>query len=113
LGRFIMSLGRYTTRACGQKEHHHRAPERAVPGPRRASDQKLEQVQGATADMVVYDLERLKVMPMEIAHDFPGGEWRRVQRAEGYRAVVLNGEITFEDGRETGALSGPLLRQGV
>jgi N-acyl-D-aspartate/D-glutamate deacylase len=50
---------------------------------------------------------------MEIAHDFPGGEWRRVQRAEGYRAVVLNGEITFEDGRETGALSGPLLRQGV
>ena len=45
-------------------------------------------------------------------HDFPGGEWRRVQRAEGYRAVVLNGEITFEDGRETGALSGRLLRHG-
>ena len=58
-------------------------------------------------------LERLKVMPMEIAHDFPGGEWRRVQRAEGYKAVVLNGEVTFEDGRETGALPGRLLRHGL
>ena len=52
-----------------------------------------ELVQGAAADIVVYDLERLKVMPMEIAHDFPGGEWRRVQRAEGYRAVVLNARL--------------------
>ncbi len=70
-------------------------------------------VEGAAADVVIYDLERLKIMPMEIAHDFPGGEWRRVQRAEGYRAVVLNGEVTFEDGRETGALPGRLLRHGV
>ena len=52
-------------------------------------------------------------MPMEIVHDFPGGEWRRVQRAEGYKAVVLNGEVTFEDGRETGALPGRLLRHGL
>ena len=52
-------------------------------------------IEGAAADLVVYDFERLKVMPMEIAHDFPGGEWRRVQRAEGYKAVVLNGEVTF------------------
>jgi len=67
-------------------------------------------VEGAAADIMVYDLERLKVMPMEIARDFPGGDWRRVQRAEGYRVVVLKGEITFEDGRETGSLSGRLLR---
>ena len=33
--------------------------------------------------------------------------------AEGYKAVVLNGEITFEDGRETGALPGRLLRHGL
>ncbi len=62
--------------------------------------------------MVVYDLERLKVMSMEIAHDFPGGEWRRVQRAEGYHTVMVNGEIAFEDGRCTGATSGRLLRNG-
>jgi len=67
-------------------------------------------VEGAAADIMVYDLERLKVMPMEIARDFPGGDWRRVQRAAAYRVVVLKGEITFEDGRETGLLSGRLLR---
>ncbi len=69
-------------------------------------------VEGAAADVVVYDLERLKILPMEIAHDFPGGEWRRVQRAEGYRSVMVNGEAIFEDGHETGAEPGRLLRHG-
>ncbi len=69
-------------------------------------------VEGAAADVVVYDLDRLKVLPMEVAHDFPGGEWRRVQRAEGYHTVMVNGEVAFEDGRCTGATSGKLLRHG-
>ncbi len=47
-----------------------------------------------------------------LAHDFPGGEWRRVQRAEGYHTVMVNGEVAFEDGRCTGATSGKLLRRG-
>ena len=49
---------------------------------------------------------------MEIVHDFPGGEWRRVQRAEGYKAIMVNGEVTFEESRCTGATSGRLLRHG-
>jgi N-acyl-D-amino-acid deacylase len=69
-------------------------------------------VEGAAADVVVYDLERLKILPMEIAHDFPGGEWRRVQRAEGYHSIMVNGEAIFEDGHETGAEPGRLLRHG-
>ena len=69
-------------------------------------------VEGAAADVVVYDLKQLNIKPMEIVHDFPGGEWRRVQRAEGYRAILVNGEVTFEDGNETGATSGQLLRHG-
>jgi hypothetical protein len=32
--------------------------------------------------------------PGEIVNDFPGGEWRRVERSEGYRAIVVNGEMT-------------------
>ena len=67
---------------------------------------------GAPADIVVYDYERLKVLPAEVAHDLPGGEWRRVQRAEGYRFVLVNGEVTIRDDRETGACSGRLLRHG-
>ncbi len=71
--------------------------------------------EGAAADVVVYDLKELAIEPEwvgEIAHDFPGGEWRRVQRARGYRAIIVNGEMTFADGRSTGATPGRLLRGG-
>ena len=71
--------------------------------------------EGAPADVVVYDLENLRLTPddeYEIAHDLPAGEWRRVQRAEGYRWILVNGEVTFEDGKCTGATPGKLLRHG-
>ncbi|MBV1878278.1 MAG: amidohydrolase family protein [Pseudomonadales bacterium] len=70
---------------------------------------------GAPADVVVYDLDKLDVSPRwtgEIAHDFPAGEWRRIQKAIGYRSIVVNGEITFMDGECTGATPGKLLRHG-
>jgi N-acyl-D-aspartate/D-glutamate deacylase len=69
-------------------------------------------VEGSWADVVVYDLNKLNIRPMEIVHDFPGGEWRRVQRADGYRAIMVNGQVTFEDGNCTGATPGTLLRRG-
>ena len=68
--------------------------------------------EGAPADVLVYDLEKLEVLPTEVAHDFPGGEWRRVQRAEGYRWIIVNGHATFENGKPTGDLPGKLLRHG-
>ena len=68
--------------------------------------------EGAPADILVYDLESLAVTPLEIAHDFPAGEWRRVQRAQGYRWIMVNGQVTFEDGRPTGVTPGKLLRHG-
>jgi N-acyl-D-aspartate/D-glutamate deacylase len=49
---------------------------------------------------------------MEIAHDFPGGEWRRVKRSEGYDKVLVNGEVTLDQGQPTDARSGRLLRYG-
>jgi N-acyl-D-aspartate/D-glutamate deacylase len=69
--------------------------------------------EGAPADIVVYDFDRLDSLPSEVAHDFPGGEWRRIQRARGYRFVLVNGEVTIEDDRETGRHSGRLLRHGA
>ena len=68
--------------------------------------------EGAPADIIVYDLENLEVMPLETVHDFPGGEWRRVQRSKGYRWIMVNGQVTFEDGKPTGELPGKLLRHG-
>jgi len=72
--------------------------------------------EGAAADIVVYDLDGLAIDPPwigSVEHDLPGGEWRRVQRAIGYKAIIVNGTVTFEDGRCTGATPGRLLRHGL
>jgi N-acyl-D-aspartate/D-glutamate deacylase len=70
---------------------------------------------GKAADVVVYDLNGLAIEPEwigEVVHDFPGGEWRRIQRAKGYHTIIVNGEVTFVDGACTGATPGKLLRHG-
>jgi len=69
--------------------------------------------EGAPADIVVYDFDKLNVTPIEILHDLPGDEWRRVQRAEGYKWIIVNGEVTFKDDKCTGATPGKLLRHGA
>jgi N-acyl-D-aspartate/D-glutamate deacylase/nitrite reductase/ring-hydroxylating ferredoxin subunit len=66
----------------------------------------------APADIVVYDLEKLEVLPSEVAEDLPGGEWRRIQKSKGYDWILVNGQITFEDGEPTGALPGKFLHNG-
>src|SRR5215469_1477544 len=71
--------------------------------------------EGYAADVVVYDLAGLGSEPDwvgEIVHDFPGGEWRRVQRAKGYHSILVNGVETFSDGNCTGQTPGKLLRNG-
>jgi N-acyl-D-aspartate/D-glutamate deacylase len=68
--------------------------------------------EGLAADIVVYDLAKLKSGPWEVLHDLPANEWRRVQKAEGYRWIMVNGGVTFEDGKCTGATPGRLLRSG-
>ena len=60
----------------------------------------------------MYDPENLKILPMEVVHDLPGGEWRRIQKASGYRNVIVNGEITIQDDSQTETYSGKLLRHG-
>ena len=67
---------------------------------------------GGPADIVVYDYEHLESLPDEVSYDLPGGEWRRIQRAHGYRWVLVNGEVIIDDDKETGAHPGQLLRHG-
>jgi len=69
--------------------------------------------EGAPADVVVYDFEKLNVKPIEILHDLPGNEWRRVQKSEGYKWTIVNGQVTFAGDQCTGATPGQLLRHGV
>ena len=68
--------------------------------------------EGAPADVIVYDYDALRSLPPERIHDFPAGDWRLAQKAEGYRLTVVNGQVTFEDGECTGATPGTLLRHG-
>jgi N-acyl-D-aspartate/D-glutamate deacylase len=68
--------------------------------------------EGMAADMMIYNLEKLKILPSEILYDLPLGDWRRVQRAEGYRWIVVNGQVIFEEGKCTNATPGRLLRHG-
>ena len=64
------------------------------------------------ADVVVYDPENLAVGPNEVVEDLPGGEWRRIQKASGYHAVLVNGVRTIADDTQTERHPGRLLRHG-
>ena len=66
--------------------------------------------EGMPADIVVYDLEKLAVLPMETVTDLPNNDWRRIQKADGYHYTIVNGGITFEGQKCTGALPGKMLR---
>ena len=68
--------------------------------------------EGAPADVLVYDMDTLAVRSPEIANDLPGNDWRRIQRADGYRWIIVNSHVSLEDGQPTGDLAGKLLRHG-
>lgn len=65
--------------------------------------------EGMAADIVIFDPARIRALPREIVRDLPGGGPRIIQRAEGVKAVVVNGEILFEDGKHTGTMPGRVL----
>jgi N-acyl-D-amino-acid deacylase len=65
---------------------------------------------GYAADLVVFDEARVRPAMPSVETDLPGGARRLVQKAEGIAAVVVNGQVTLEQGRATGAVSGKLLR---
>jgi N-acyl-D-aspartate/D-glutamate deacylase len=90
------------------EEAHHRLA--ALPAQCAGFTDRGTLAEGMAADVIVYDFDSLAMGPVEIAHDFPGGEWRRVQRASGYRHVLVNGVETITNDTETGQHSGRLLR---
>lgn len=65
---------------------------------------------GMRADVNVIDFERLNVRVPEIVHDLPAGGARLQQKADGYLATVVAGEITYRNGEATDTLPGRLIR---
>jgi N-acyl-D-aspartate/D-glutamate deacylase len=65
---------------------------------------------GAWADLLVIDRGALRAGHARLARDFPAGSERYVVDAEGYAAVLVNGQVLLENGQHTGALPGHVLR---
>ncbi len=65
---------------------------------------------GYRADLNVIDYGRLKLRAPQVAYDLPAGGRRLIQRADGYTATLVAGNVTYRDGEPTGALPGRLLR---
>ena len=72
-------------------------------------DRGLLQV-GMKADVNVIDYDKLAISPPEVLYDLPAGGKRMVQRTKGYDATIVAGEIVQQNGVETGALPGRLVR---
>jgi N-acyl-D-aspartate/D-glutamate deacylase len=66
--------------------------------------------EGMIADINVFDAARVTPLMPEVVHDLPGGAVRLIQRADGFLATIVAGEILLKNGRHTGALPGRLLR---
>ncbi len=65
---------------------------------------------GMVADIVIFDPDTVRPLPLEVVHDFPTGAKRIKEPAAGIMATVVNGEVLMEDGKHTGALPGRVLR---
>ncbi|HKD68196.1 MAG TPA: amidohydrolase family protein [Candidatus Binataceae bacterium] len=68
---------------------------------------------GMKADLNLIDLANLRLHAPQMVFDFPAGARRLVQKADGYKHTIVSGEVTFEDGRPTGALPGKMIRAGA
>jgi len=65
---------------------------------------------GMRADVNIIDYDGLRLHAPQVAYDLPAGGRRLIQRADGYVATIVAGEVTYRDGEPTDALPGRLLR---
>jgi N-acyl-D-aspartate/D-glutamate deacylase len=65
---------------------------------------------GMKGDLNVIDYDRLALRLPQLVFDLPGKARRLIQRADGYDATVVSGEVTMRDGEPTGARPGRLVR---
>jgi N-acyl-D-aspartate/D-glutamate deacylase len=69
--------------------------------------------EGFVADVNVIDPETVAAHLPRVEHDLPGGAARLTQRASGFLATVVGGQVLLEQGEHTGALPGSLIRAGM
>jgi N-acyl-D-aspartate/D-glutamate deacylase len=65
---------------------------------------------GKRADLNIIDYKRLALARPRMIYDLPSGAGRLVQRATGYLATIVAGDITRRNDADTGARPGRLVR---
>jgi N-acyl-D-aspartate/D-glutamate deacylase len=65
---------------------------------------------GMVADIVIFDPDTVKPLPLEVLHDFPTGAKRIKEPAQGIHMTIVNGQVLMEDGRHSGNLPGRVMR---
>jgi N-acyl-D-aspartate/D-glutamate deacylase len=65
---------------------------------------------GKRADLNLVDVDGMRLYEPEMVFDLPAGGRRLVQKVDGYKATVVAGQVTYENGEPTGARPGRLVR---
>jgi N-acyl-D-amino-acid deacylase len=65
--------------------------------------------EGMIADINIFDPDRVSPDLPKVVADLPGGSKRLTQKATGFLATIVDGQVVVRDGEPTGALPGRLL----
>ncbi len=65
---------------------------------------------GMKADINVFNPAEVTELQAVLVHDFPGDAPRYIQKARGFKATLVNGQINVLDGETTGVRAGQVLR---
>jgi N-acyl-D-aspartate/D-glutamate deacylase len=67
---------------------------------------------GLKADLNLIDFANLRAHAPEMVVDLPAGGRRLIQKADGYKHIIVSGEVILQDGQPTGAMPGKVVRGG-
>lgn len=68
---------------------------------------------GKKADVNVFDVDEVTELQPTLVHDFPQGAPRFIQRSRGFKATIVNGQVSLLDGELTGTRAGQVLRHSA
>ncbi len=65
---------------------------------------------GKKGDLNILDWEKIAFGRPYVTFDLPAGGRRLLQKADGYEATIVSGQVTYRNGEATGALPGKMVR---
>ena len=66
--------------------------------------------EGYRGDAVVFDPRTVGPIMPELVHDLPTGSERLIQKSQGIKNTIVNGQVLMRGNDHTGALPGQLMR---